>query len=149
MVEAADEIIQHLKSQQIHYEAMRAAVEMQTGFIQSRDVGGLIAGTAEVRGIMRKIRDLEAKLRPLRQTWSTLGHERRLGSKTEIQDLVEILRAKILQIQEIKGKNQELLEGSMASLQKDLGQMKSKSKAAIAYHHRPKEDQARFIDRSN
>ena len=59
MVAVGQEIIELLRLQQGHYNALKQAVEKQTAHIEATDIGRLTSGTFEVRGLMRKIRDVE------------------------------------------------------------------------------------------
>ena len=67
MVDVGLQIKALLEMQLKHYRAMKQTVAKQTAYIEAMDIGGLMASTAETRALMRKIRDLEADLRPLRQ----------------------------------------------------------------------------------
>ena len=142
------EILKLLKAQQEHYLALKQAVQKQTTHIEAVDIGGLTAGTSEVRGLMRKIRDTEVALRPLRQSWSTLGIDRSPSERREIHTIIASIRAHILEIQEVKDRNTSLLSRSMDKIRKQMAGLNSQSKAARAYYRRPTQA-ARFIDKSN
>lgn len=149
-METGREIVEYLKVQQGHYAAMKEAVAQQAAFIEQRNIGALAAGAAEVRGLMRKIRDVEARLRPLRQSWASQGLDRPVALKREVDALIAGLRGQITEIQEIKDRNQALLKGSMEQVRKEMAGLKSQSRVARAYYQRaPVAQQARFIDRSN
>ena len=143
------EIASRLKDQLGHYVAMRLAVERQTGFIRAKDVGGLVSGATEVRGLMRKIRDLEASLRPLRQTWMSRAVDRPVNEQQEIEDLISSIRENIEAIQGLKDENESLLKEAMAETKKEMAGLRSQSQAARAYQGRQPDRHARFVDKSN
>ena len=147
-METGREIAKLLKVQVGHYRSMKQAVEKQTAYIDAMDVGGLTAGACEVRGLMRKIRDLDAGLRPLRQSWSTLGIDRPAPERREIEALIASIRMLITEIQEVKNQNTSLLTRSMERFRKQMAGLNTQSRAARAYHRRPAQA-ARFVDRSN
>ncbi len=142
------DILNLLKSQLGNYKSMKLAVDKQTGFITESDVGGLLTGTSEVRSLMRKIRDKEAALRPLRQSWTSLGIDRPVVEKREIDTLVAAIRGIIGTIKVTRDQNAELLETSLDSVKKQMAGLKSQAKVTKAYYPKPKAD-ARFIDQSN
>ena len=142
------EILKLLKAQQDHYLALKQAVQKQTTHIEAVDIGRLTAGTSEARGLMRKIRDLEAALRPLRQSWSTLSVDGPPSERREIHTIIASIRGHILEIQEVKDRNTSLLSRSMEAVRKQMAGLNSQSKAARAYYRRPTQP-ARFIDKSN
>ena len=148
MIETGRKILALLEAQLGHYRAMKHAVEKQGTYIEVGDIGGLTTGTAEVRGVMRKIRDLEVDLRPLRQSWQNLGLDRPLVEKRQVDACVGKIRTQIEEIQAIKDGNAAMLERSMDVLRKEMTGFKSRSKATRAYYRRPA-PAARFIDRSN
>ena len=139
-----------LETQLEHYESMKHVVEKQTQFIEVMDIGGLTVGTSEVRGLMRKIRDIEAALRPHRQGWRNLGLDQPVKEKRRMDELAYAIRAQIEQIQEIKDHNELLLEKSMEGVRKQMTGLKTGAQATRAYVKRtPIAPAARFIDRSN
>ena len=97
---------------------------------------------------MRKIRDAEADLRPLRQSWSSLGHDRPPAEQREIDALVASIRELIVEIQETKNRNADLLKGAMDRVRKQMAGLNSQAKAAQAYRPRPARA-ARFVDKAN
>ena len=143
------EIVARLKTQLGHYLAMKQAVERQTGFIQAQDVGGLTSGTSEVRALMRKIRDLEASLRPFKQSWNSRAVDHAADEKLQIDDLVSSIRENIEAIQGIRDRNETLLKEAMGQTRSEINGLKSQSKAARAYRGRSENRQARFVDKSN
>ena len=142
------EILKILKAQLGHYRSMGQAVSKQTAYIEAMDVGGLTTGTSEVRGLMRKIRDLEATLRPLRQGWTALGLDRPVAEKREIETVVASIRGLIAEVQEVKDRNAGLLKRSMGGVRKQMTGLNVQSKATRAYYRQPPQA-ARFIDKSN
>ena len=148
MIAVGREILELLRLQQGHYGALKQAVEKQTAHIEATDIGRLTSGTSEVRGLMRKIRDAEADLRPLRQSWSSLGHDRPPAEQREIDALVASIRELIVEIQETKNRNADLLKGAMDRVRKQMAGLNSQAKAAQAYRPRPARA-ARFVDKAN
>ena len=148
-MKTGQEIVAKLKAQLGHYLAMKQAVERQTAFIQARDIGGLTSGTTEVRGLMRKIRDLEASLRPFKQSWNSRAVDQAPGEKLQIETLVSSIREHIEAIQELRDTNQALLKEAMGKAKDEMSGLRSQSSAARAYQGRPVERQARFVDKSN
>ena len=65
-MDTGKELIRMLVEQKDHYDALKHVVVRQATHIETMDVGKLASDTAEVRGLMRKVRDLEASIRPLR-----------------------------------------------------------------------------------
>lgn len=149
MVDVGQKIKTLLETQVKHYCAMKQAVEKQTAYIEALDIGGLTAGTSETRALMRKIRDLEAELRPLRQSWNNLGLDRPVVEKRQIDALIEDIRALITTIQQVKDHNQGLLERSMGQVRQEMTGLRKRKKIAHAYQSKPRlQAQARFIDRA-
>jgi len=142
------DILRLLNLQQGYYVALKQAIQRQTVYIEAMDTGRLTAGTSEVRGVMRKIRDVEARLRPLRQSWGTLGIDRPAPERREIDALSASMRALITEIQDTKEHNENLLEAGMRQVRKQMAGLNSHSKAAQAYFRRPAQA-ARFVDKAN
>lgn len=143
------EIVERLKTQLGHYADMEAAVERQTGFIQARDIAGLAAGASEVRGLMRKIRDLDASLRPLKQSWNSRAVDRGAEERQEIDGLITSIRQRIEAIQALKDRNETLLKEAMGKVRSEMTGLRSQSRAARAYQGRGGRRPARFVDKSN
>ncbi|MCZ6632059.1 MAG: flagellar export chaperone FlgN [bacterium] len=137
-----------LEEQLDHYQSMKQVVEKQTRFIEVMDIGGLTVGTSEMRGLMRKSRDIEAALRPFRQSWNNLGLDQPVKEKRRMEGLVYAIREQIEQIQEIKDRNKLLLEKSMEGVRKQMTGLETGAQATRAYVKRAA-PAARFIDRSN
>ena len=148
-MEVGKAIIRHLRAQEGHYLSIKQAVEKQTGFITAMDTGRLTSGTTEVRGLMRKVRDLELTLRPLRQSWATMGIDRSMTEQREIESQIASIRGLIGAIQEAKERNTSLLVGSMDKVRGQMVGLNSRSSAARAYHSEKPQAAARFIDKSN
>lgn len=148
-MKTGQEIVEKLKKQLGHYAAMKQAVDRQTAFIQARDVGGLAAGAGEVRGLMRKIRDLDASLRPLRQSWNSRAVDHGSDVKEEIDTLISSIREGIQAIQAVRNRNEAMLKETMGKLRSDLNGLRSQSRAARAYQSRGPRRTARFVDKSN
>lgn len=149
MIDVGQKIKAMLEAQVAHYRAMKQAVEKQTAYIEAMDIGGLTAGTSETRSLMRKIRDIEAELRPLRQSWNNLGLDRPVIEKRQIDSLIGDIRGLIGSIQETKDHNQSLLERSMRDVQQEMAGVKKRKKISNAYYQRPRvTTPARFIDKS-
>lgn len=128
---------------------MKQTVEKQAVCIRGKDIGGLTAGATETRALMCKIRDIEADLRPFRQSWYTLGLDRPVVEKKQIDALIDDIRLLIETIQEIKNENVALLERSMGDVRQEMTGMKARTHARRAYQQRPAPmSDARFIDRS-
>lgn len=142
------DIVTLLNLQQGHYVALKQAVQRQTAYIETLDTGRLTTGTSEVRGLMRKIRDVEARLRPLRQSWGILGIDRPVPERREIDALSASMRTLITEIQEAKEHNADLLETGMRQVRKQMAGLNSHSRAAQAYFPRPTQA-ARFVDKAN
>lgn len=142
------EILKHLKAQETLYRAMKQAVERQTVHIETMDIGGLTVGTGEVREMMRKIRDLEAVLRPLRQSWAGLGIDRPASDVRAIEAQIGLLRLLIEEIQALKERNQGMLGRSMEAVRKQMSGLNVQSRAARSYV-RAQAQAARFIDRAS
>ncbi|MDA0746910.1 MAG: hypothetical protein O2954_10350 [bacterium] len=143
------EILKQLKAQHNFYLAMKRAVEKQQTHIETRNIGGLTAGTAEVRGLIHKIKDIDVGLRPLRQSWNMLGLDRVPAVKREIDALIDAIRNHISDIQGIKEENTLLLKEQMGGLRKEMTGLNARSQAARAYQGQPGRRPARFIDKSN
>lgn len=149
MVDAGQKIKAILETQLTNYREMKQAVEKQTIFIENTNLNGLAACASETRALMRKIRDLDAELRPLRQTWYNLGLDRPVIEKRQVDVLVDEVRAVIESIQEIKNKNTSLLEDAKEKVHAQMTGMKVRTTASRAYQRRPVQaPAARFIDRS-
>ena len=149
MIEVGKKIMLLLESQAVHYQSMKQAVEKQATYIEALDVGGLTGGASETRALMRKIRDLEAELRPLRQSWTNFGLDRPVHEKRKIDGLVDQIRSTIESIQITKNENKVHLEQSMDQLRSQMTGLKASTQAARAYHRRPQRvPVARFIDKS-
>ena len=150
MIDVGMQIKALLDKQLTHYRAMKQVVERQTGYIEAMDIGGLTASTAETRALMRKIRDIEADLRPLRQGWNNLGLDRPVVIKRQIDAQIEELRELIEGVQAAKDRNKAMLERSMEDVRKQMTGLKLRKHASQAYRGRPAaKPAARFIDRSN
>jgi len=150
MIDAGQKIKTLLDSQLGYYRAMKLAVEKQTAYIEAMDIGGLTAGTSETRSLMRKIRDIEATLRPLRQSWNNLGIDRPVVEKRLIDDVIVDIRALIESIQSVKDHNQTLLERSMEEVRQQMTGLKKRQQMSKAYQPKPQvAASARFIDQSN
>ena len=150
-MDTAKEILKVLGSQREHYVAMREAIDKQTAYIEAMDIGRLTAGASQVRSLMRKIRDLDARFRPLRQSWTARSVER-LPSREEAIDLaVTEIKSLIGSIQESRDRNATLLKQNMSRLKVQMTGLETQAKAALAYGGKaaPKEPPARFIDKSN
>jgi hypothetical protein len=149
MIDLGQKIRILLDKQLGHYNAMNQAVEKQTAYIEAMDVGGLTAGASETRSLMRKINDLEAELRPLRQSWNNLGMNRPVLEKRLIDRVIESMRVEIESIQAVKNRNQAMLEKSMGSVRQQLTGLKKRKQVSNAYKPREKSmASARFVDRS-
>lgn len=149
MIDVGQKIKTLLETQCEYYRSMKQAVEKQTAYIEAMDIGGLTAGTSETRSLMRKIRDLEAELRPLRQSWNNLGLDRPVMEKRQIDVLIGEMRALIEAIQTTKDHNQVLLERSMDGVRQQMTGLKKRKKMSKAYQPKPQGTRvARFIDRS-
>jgi len=150
-METGQEILKVLKKQRGHYVAMGEAVDKQTAQIEAMDIGGLAAGASEVRGLMRKIRDIEAGFRPLRQSWGARTVSRPSSEQDAIETIVEEIKDLISDIQKTKDRNSTLLKKRMSSLKAQMTGLQTQAKAARAYGAplAPKETAARFIDKLN
>ena len=143
------EIVEKMRAQLGHYAAMKLAVDNQTAFIQAKDIDGLASGASEVRGLMRKIRDLEASLRPLRQSWNSRAVDRGSGERQEVESLIASIRESIVGIQEVRGRNETMLKAALGDVRAEMNGLKSRSHAARAYQSPARRSQARFVDKSN
>ena len=148
MIDVGQKIKALLDAQFGHYFVMKKVVEKQTAYIEAMDIGGLTAGASETRSLMRKIRDLEAELRPLRQSWNNLGLDRPVMEKRQIDGVIDEIRDIIASIQAVKDHNQTLLERSMGGVRQEMTGLKKRKQISKAYHPRPKVAAARFIDQS-
>ncbi|MFT5366215.1 MAG: hypothetical protein ACI8V2_001162 [Candidatus Latescibacterota bacterium] len=149
MIAVGQKINTLLNTQFGHYRSMKQAVEKQTAYIEAMDIGGLTAGASETRSLMRKIRDLEAELRPLRQGWNNLGWDRPVMEKRLIDGIIDEIRAMIEEIQTVKNYNQTMLERSMEGVRQQITGLKKQTQVSKAYQPRPRvATPARFIDRS-
>lgn len=150
-METGQEILKVLSRQRGHYVAMRDVVEKQTVHIRGFDIGGLTAGASEARGLMRKIRDLEAKFRPLRQSWGARTVDRPASQQDAIELAVTEIKDLIGDIQKTREQNTRMLKKNMAGLKAQMTGLESQTKAAKAYGTKPatKAPAARFIDTSN
>ena len=148
-METGKEIVEKLRAQLSHYAAMKLAVDNQTAFIQAKDIDGLASGASEVRGLMRKIRDLEASLRPLRQSWNSRAVDRGSGEQQEVESLISSIRESIVGIQEVRVRNETMLKAALGDVRAEMNGLKSRSHAAKAYQNPARRPQARFVDKSN
>ena len=115
------------------------------------DIGGLTTDMAEIRSMMRKVKDLEVDLRPLRQSWHSLGLDRAPAERRGVDTLVDSIRSIVDEIQTSKDETATLLKARMGDLRKEMAGLQTKSKAALAYQG-PKStgratNAAKFIDR--
>ena len=81
---------------------------------------------------MRKIRDLEAELRPLRQSWNNLGLDRPVMEKRQIDGVIDEIREMIASIQTVKNHNQALLERSMDGVRQEMTGLKKRKQISNA-----------------
>ena len=150
-METGQELIKRLTVQQKHYGDLKEAVVRQSTHIRAMDVAGLTTDMTEIRSLMRKVRDLEAGLRPLRQSWHSLGLDRMPSERREVDDLVDGIRDRVEEIQELKGENETLLKARMGDLRKEMSGVQTQGKAALAYQGTKPADRgpapAKFIDR--
>lgn len=150
-LETGQELIKRLTVQQNHYGALKAAVTRQSAHIRAMDVAGLTTDMTEIRSLMRKVRDLEADLRPLRQSWHSLGLDRSPTERREVDDLVEGIRETVDEIQTLKTENETLLKARMGDLRKEMAGVQTQGNAARAYQNpkgpEVKAPKAKFIDR--
>ena len=148
------EIVKVLDRQRLHYVAMRDVVDRQTAHIRAMDIGRLAAGASEVRGLMRKIRDLETEFRPLRQTWGAKAVSRPASEQEAIEALVGEIKGLIGDIQVSRDGNAALLNEKMTGLKAQMAGLQTQSSVARAYgdggrRAASRVPPARFIDRSN
>ena len=150
-METGQELIKRLTRQESQYLALKEAVIRQATHIRAVNVGGLTTDMAEIRSLMRKVRDLEADLRPLRQTWHSLGLDRSPIERRGVEALVDSIREIVDEIQTAKGENETLLKSRMGDLRKEMSGLQTQGKAALAYQGtKPTEraaHAAKFIDR--
>ena len=150
-METGQELIKRLTVQHNHYGALKDAVTRQSAHIRAMDVVGLTTDMTEIRSLMKKVRDLEAGLRPLRQSWYSLGLDRSPAERRSVDELAERIRDKVEEIQSLKGENETLLKARMGDLRKEMSGVQTQGKAALAYQgSKPAErgaNPSRFIDR--
>ena len=132
-METGQELIRRLTIQQGQYQALKEAVARQATHIGAMDVAGLTTDVAEIRSLMRKVRDLEADLRPLRQSWHSLGLDRSPAERREADELVDGIRETVEEIQTTKAENETLLKARMGELRKEMSGLQTQGKAALAY----------------
>ncbi|MEE2753915.1 MAG: flagellar export chaperone FlgN [Candidatus Latescibacterota bacterium] len=150
-MEIGQELIERLTRQEGQYASLKEALMRQATHIRAMDIGGLTTDTTEIRSLMRKVKNLEADLRPLRQSWHSLGLDRLPVERREVDDLVGNIREFVEEIQTVKGENETLLTSHMAGIRKEMTGVQTQGKAALAYQGpRPTElakSGAKFIDR--
>jgi len=147
-MELGSKILKLLHEQVSHYVNMKDAVQKQTAYIEAMDVARLTSGSSEVRGLMRKIRDLEVSLTPLRHSWGSLGSDRPVVEKRAMDEVVDKIRELIGEIQEVKDRNASMIKQSMVDVRKQLTDLNSQSKAVRAYFQRRPGQAARFVDKA-
>ena len=150
-METGQELIKRLTRQESQYQTLNNAVRRQATHIRAMDIGGLTTDMAEIRSMMRKVKDLEVDLRPLRQSWHSLGLDRAPAERREVDTLVDSIRSIVDEIQTSKDENATLLKARMGDLRKDMAGLQTQGKAALAYQG-PKPtgratNAAKFIDR--
>ena len=150
-METGQELIERLTCQEGQYASLKEALVRQTTHIRAMDIGGLTTDMTEIRSLMRKVKNLEADLRPLRQSWHSLGLDRLPVERREVDDLVGNIREFVEEIQTIKGENETLLTSHMAGIRKEMSGVQTQGKAALAYQG-PRSAElaksgAKFIDR--
>ncbi len=150
-METGQELIRRLTRQQDQYLALKDAVTRQAGNIRVMDVGGLTTDMTEIRSLMRKVRDLEADLRPLRQSWHSLGLDRDPSERRAVDTLVDSIRNAVEEIQTAKGENETLLKTRMGDLRKEMSGVQTQGRAALAYQGPKASDRVsqkpKFLDR--
>ena len=150
-METGQELITRLVCQRSQYDALKEAVMRQTSHIQVLNVEGLTTDLTEIRSLMRKVRDLEADLRPLRQSWHSLGLDRDPAERREVDQLVEGIRETVEEIQTVKSENETILKSRTADLRKEMSSLQAQGKAAIAYQGPNPAERAsqssRFVDK--
>lgn len=134
--------------QQVHFLLMLQAVKKQTSNIEEMEIGGIVTTTSELRSLMKKIRDIEAKLRPLQQKWLKLDENCWATENQKIDKIVSTIRDLISQVQVVKDKNKNLLKQSIDGVRKQLTGLNAHSKVTRAYYPQLPQN-ARFIDKSN
>lgn len=134
--------------QQVHFLLMLQAVKKQTSNIEEMEIGGIVTMTSELRSLMKKIRDIEAKLRPLQQKWLKLDENCWATENQKIDKTVSTIRDLISQVQVVKDKNKNLLKQSIDGVRKQLTGLNAHSKVTRAYYRQLPQN-ARFIDKSN
>ena len=134
--------------QQVHFLLMLQAVKKQTSNIEEMEIGGIVTMTSELRSLMKKIRDIEAKLRPLQQKWLKLDKNCWATENQKIDKTVSTIRDLISQVQVVKDKNKNLLKQSIDGVRKQLTGLNAHSKVTRAYYRQLPQN-ARFIDKSN
>ncbi len=150
-METGQELIKRLTIQESQYRALKDAVTRQATHIRAMDIGGLTTDMAEIRSLMRKVKDLEVDLRPLRQSWHSLGLDRLPIERRGVEALVDGIREIVDEIQAAKGKNETLLKARMGDLRKEMSGLQTQGNAALAYQGRKPAERAapkpKFIDR--
>ena len=150
-MDTGKELVKLLEAQKRHYRALKDVVVRQTTHIEAMDVGALASDTAEVRGLMRKVRDMEVSIRPLRQSWGTMGLDRAPADRRRVETVVGAVRSTVEEIQEIKDRNATMLQDRMVDLKKQMAGLEHQGKAAHAYYGPPRNAGAtpsKFIDQS-
>lgn len=150
-MEIGQELIERLTCQEGQYASLKEALMRQATHIRAMDIGGLTTDMTEIRSLMRKVKNLEADLRPLRQSWHSLSLDRLPVERRQVDDLVGKIREFVGEIQTIKGENETLLTSHMAAIRKEMTGVQTQGKAALAYQGpRPTElakSAPKFIDR--
>jgi hypothetical protein len=150
-MDTGKELIERLKRQESQYISLREAVTRQSTHIKAMNITGLTTDITEIRSLMRKVRDLEAGLRPLRQSWHSLGLDRQPLVRREVDEIVDNIRTLVEEIQTAKEENEVLLTSRMGDIRKEMSGLKTKGNAALAYQVTPTVDRpapkAKFIDR--
>lgn len=150
-MDTGKELVKLLEAQKRHYSALKDVVVRQTTHIEAMDVGKLASDTAEVRDLMRKVRDMEVSIRPLRQSWGNMGLDRDPSDRRSVDTVVGAVRSTVEEIQEIKAHNATMLQERMGDLKKQMAGLQHQGKAAHAYYGPPKNGcvpPSKFIDQS-
>lgn len=132
-MDTGQELIGRLQRQKEQYLGLKEAVTRQAVHIKAVDVAGMATDMTEIRSLMRKIRDMEADLRPLRQSWHSLGLDRDPAERRRVDDLVDEIRQIVEAIQAVKAENETLLKARMGGLRKEMTGLNTQGKAALAY----------------
>tara|TARA_Y100000588_G_scaffold350741_1_gene402071 strand:+ start:87 stop:542 length:456 start_codon:yes stop_codon:yes gene_type:complete len=151
-MDTGKELIRMLAEQKDHYDALKHVVVRQATHIETMDVGKLASDTAEVRGLMRKVRDLDASIRPLRQSWGNMGLDRDPADRRDVESVVGEVRGVVEEIQEIKDRNATMLQERMGDLRKQMAGLQTQGKAAHAYYGPRKSGgipPSKFIDQAS